>query len=202
VIELLAITDDAGELEPPLRAVRCAGLSVVCAPATNGEVDAEALWRREAVIERLMEDRDLLPVRYGTVVQDEQAAAAAVAPRSEALARALDRVRGAVELSVRAVAAGGDDAKAAGHVSGRDYLRDHAARERLARALHEPLAAAARDSVLHDGPGVLRAAYLVDRGRVDGFVALFRELQREHRELAVVCTGPWPPYSFTGGRES
>jgi hypothetical protein len=199
VIELLAITDDATPLEPPLRAVRCDGLSVVCAPAAEGEVDAEALWKREAVVERLMEDRDLLPVRYGTVVQDERAAVAAVAPQSEALARALDRVRGAVELAVRAVAADAQPAEPAAGASGRDYLRERVAHERLARALHEPLAAAARDSVVQDGPGVLRAAYLVARGDVDGFVTLFRALQREHQALAIVCTGPWPPYSFTGG---
>jgi hypothetical protein len=197
VIELLAITDDATPLEPPLRAVRCDGLSVVCAPAAEGEVDAEALWKREAVIERLMEDRDLLPVRYGTVVQDERAAVAAVAPQSEALARALDRVRGAVELAVRAVAA-----RPTAGASGREYLRERVAHERLARAVHEPLAAAARDSVVHEGPGVLRAAYLVARGDVDAFVTLFRALQREHQELAIVCTGPWPPYSFTDGGET
>jgi hypothetical protein len=199
VIELLAITDDATPPEPPLRAVRCDGLSVVCAPAREGEPDAEALWEREALLERLMEDRDLLPVRFGTVVADERAAVAAVAPRSEALARALDRVRGAVELSVRAVA---ERAGEAPPESGGEYLRARVADERLARALHEPLAALARDSAILDGPEALRAAYLVDRGGVDVFVEAFRRLQREHSELSVVCTGPWPPYSFTGTGES
>ena len=51
-----------------------------------------------------MEQRALLPVRFGTLVADDAAAAAAVAGRGEALAGALRRVRGAVELSVRAVA--------------------------------------------------------------------------------------------------
>jgi hypothetical protein len=194
VIELLAITDDARPLEPPLRAVRCDGLSVVCAPATEGEIDAEALWAREATLERLMADRDLLPVRYGTVVADDRAAVAAVAPQSEALARALDRVRGAVELSVRAIAAGDRPHEGVG---GRDYLRERIADGRLARLLHEPLAAIARDGVIQDGPHVLRAAYLVERERVEAFVAQFRRLQHRHRELAIVCTGPWPPYSFT-----
>ena len=42
----------------------------------------------------------------------------------------------------------------------------------------------------------LRAAYLVDRAHVDAFVAAVRALQREHAGLSVLCTGPWPPYSF------
>jgi hypothetical protein len=194
VIELVAITDDAGPLEPPLQAVRCGGLSVVWAPAAEGEADAETLWRREAQLERLMEQRDLLPVRYGTRVADEQAAVAAVAPRGEALARALDHVRGAVELSVRAVARDGELPTE----SGRAYLRERVARERLAERLHEPLTAAARDAAIHDGPELLRAAYLVDRAEVDAFVAVVRSLQAEHGELSVLCTGPWPPFSFTG----
>lgn len=195
MIELLAITDDATPPDPPLLTIRCDGLSVVCAPAREGEPGAEDLWQREAQLERLMEDRDLLPVRFGTVVADERAAVAAIAPRSEALARALDRVRGAVELSVRAMA----NRAAAPAASGAGYMRERVADERLARRIHEPLAALARDSVLLDGPEPLRAAYLVERGAVDAFVELFRGLQQEHRELAVVCTGPWPPYSFTDG---
>jgi Gas vesicle synthesis protein GvpL/GvpF len=198
VIELIAITDDDTPPEPPLRTIRCDGLSVVCAPAREGEADAEALWQREEQLERLMESRDLLPVRFGTVVADENAAVAAIAPRGEALARALDRVRGAVEVSVRAVAQRPSETPAAG---GAEYLRERVAEERVARRVHEPLAALARDSVLLDGPEALRAAYLVERGGVGRFVELFRELQREHPELAVVCTGPWPPYSFTDGEE-
>jgi len=196
VIELLAITDGtAVQPEPPLRAIDCDGVSVVCAPAREGEPDAEALWEREALLERLMEERDLLPVRFGTVVEDERAAAEAIAPRSADLAAALERVRGAVELSVRAVANRGKSPAEGGG----DYLRERVAMDRVARAVHEPLAALARDSVVLDGPEVLRAAYLVERGEVGAFVERFRELQREHQDLATVCTGPWPPYSFAEG---
>jgi hypothetical protein len=196
VIELVAVTDDPTPPEPPLRAVPCDGVSVLCAPAREGEPDAEALWEREALLERLMEDRDLLPVRFGTVVADERAAAEAISPRSDELARALERVRGAVELSVRAV----ENEPGGQAASGSEYLEGRIAGERRARAVHEPLAAIARDSAVLDGPEALRAAYLVDRREVDAFVERFRGLQREHRELSVVCTGPWPPYSFTGSR--
>lgn len=195
MIELLAITDDAAAPpEPPLRAVPCDGVSVLCAPAREGEPDAEVLWEREALLERLMEERNLLPVRFGTVVEDERAAVAAIAPRSAELAETLERVRGAVEVSVRAIA----NREKASVEGGAEYLRDRIATDRLAHALHEPLAALSRDSVVLDGPEALRAAYLVERGEVGAFVERFRELQREHRELEVVCTGPWPPYSFTG----
>jgi hypothetical protein len=68
VIELLAITDDGTPPAPPLRAVRAGRLSVVCVPAGEEQLTADALWRREALLEQLMEDRDVLPVRFGTRV--------------------------------------------------------------------------------------------------------------------------------------
>jgi hypothetical protein len=54
----------------------------------------------------------------------------------------------------------------------------------------------ARRSVVLPGPELLRAAYLVDRDAVDRFVALVRRLEESHAHLNMVCTGPWPPYSF------
>ncbi len=186
MIELLAITDDATPPQPPLRLVPAGRVSVLVTPADDGgeraagaepAADAEALWRRESLLEELMRERALLPVRYGTRVADEAAAAAAVAPRDAELAAALDRVRGAVEVSVRAVAP------------------DRAVTD-APEAVHERLSAAAREHARLDGPEPLRAAYLVDTAAVDGFVATVRELQHEHPGLSILCTGPWPPYSF------
>jgi hypothetical protein len=198
VIELYAITDDPAPPAPPLRAVRCNGLTALCAPAEppQRELTADALWRREELVEALMAERDLLPVRFGTLVSDERAAARAVAERHDELVARLDRVRGAVELAVRAHPRAPEREVAPGADSGRDYMRAKARRAEVARLLHEPLAFVARDSVVQPGPELLRAAYLVDRADVESFLALVRRLQEAHEGLDVLCTGPWPPYSF------
>lgn len=200
MIELLAITDDATPPEPPLMAVRSGGLSALCAPAEDEPVTADTLWRREAVLEGLMEDRDLLPVRFGTRVADEEAAALAVAERRDELAAGLERVRGAVEISLRVHAPAPADAPPPDAATGREYLREKATRTQAAARLHEPLAALARAAVVRPAPELLRAAYLVERGAVEPFVARVRELQREHPALSLLCTGPWPPYSFAEER--
>ncbi len=44
------------------------------------------------------------------------------------------------------------------------------------------------------------AAYLVDSDRTDEFVAGVRDLGTAIEDAELVCTGPWPPYSFVGGR--
>jgi Gas vesicle synthesis protein GvpL/GvpF len=195
VIELYAITDDPAPPAPPLRAVRSDGLTVLCAPAEQRELTAEVLWNHEAVVESLMEERDLLPMRFGTLVEDDEAAVRALVERREELRTSLDRVRGAVELAVRVEAAAPNEPTPGG-ATGAEYIRAKAHRTEAARLLHEPLAYLARESVVRPGPELLRAAYLVDREAVEGFVGLVRRLQETHEGLQVLCTGPWPPYSF------
>jgi hypothetical protein len=195
VIELYAITDDPSPPDPPLRAVQSDGLTVLCAPAERREMTAEVLWRHEEVVESLMEERDLLPMRFGTLVEDDEAAVRALDERREELKASLERVRGAVELAVRAEAAGDREDTPAGP-SGTDYMRAKAHRTEAARLLHEPLDFLARESIMQPGQELLRAAYLVDRDAVEGFVGLVRRLQATHEDLRILCTGPWPPYSF------
>lgn len=195
MIELYAITDDPSPPEPPLRAVRSDGLTALCAPAERRELTAEVLWRHEEVVESLMEERDLLPMRFGTLVEDDEAAVRALDEQRDELKLSLDRVRGAVELAVRAEADPPSEGTAS-LLSGTQYMRAKAHRTEAARLLHEPLAFLARESVMQPGPELLRAAYLVDREAVKGFVGLVRRLQATHEDLHILCTGPWPPYSF------
>ena len=102
MIELFAIT--RADAPPPpdrLRAISAgAGLVAVVAPVEEQQVSAEALWRHEELVEALMADRDVLPVRFGTRFHDEEEAAQAVAAQRATLTTALERVQGAVELSV------------------------------------------------------------------------------------------------------
>jgi hypothetical protein len=195
VIELYAITDDPAPPAPPLRAVQSDGLTALCAPAEQRELTAEVLWEHEAVVESLMEERDLLPMRFGTLVEDDEAAVRALEERREELRSSLDRVRGAVELAVRVEASAPNEPTPNG-TTGAEYIRAKTHRTEAARLLHEPLAFLAREGVVQPGPEVLRAAYLVDREAVESFVGLVRRLQETHEGLQVLCTGPWPPYSF------
>ena len=206
MIQLYAITDHPGPALPdvaPLKLVPSDGLAAVCAPAGSREITPEALWRHEEVVEALMRDRDLLPVRYGTHLESAPAAAQVVADRHDELAAALDRVRGAVELSVRVAredaprqaGGGGDDG--AGYM--RAKARDAAQREAALRTVHEPLSMLAREDrrlAGRSGDELFRAAYLVDRPAVAGFTSLVARLERAHPALRLLCTGPWPPYSF------
>lgn len=190
MIELLAITDCGGPpLPAPLESVEAHGLAAVCAPAEERHVSAEALWRHEEALDGLMGERDLLPVRYGTCLENTAAAARALEEHHDEWQAALERVRGAVELSLRVMG------EAAEPSSGTEYLRGRAE----VRALQAPLEDMARACVRRPARAageLLRAAYLLDPERLDGFVERVAALQAQNPRLSLLCTGPWPPYSF------
>ena len=158
----------------------------------------DALWIHELVIERLMTDRAVLPMRFGTKFADDDALHEVLAGRQQEFLTALDRVRGRVELGIRALQPH-EAQHVATPVSGRAYLESKLRDGREAAALHEPLAALAAASTRHAArpDELLRASYLVDTEAVPRFRATVERLQRNDADVAVLCTGPWPPYSFT-----
>jgi Gas vesicle synthesis protein GvpL/GvpF len=206
MIELYAITDPPGPPLPDRAAARVlpsGRLAVVYAPAAGVEASADALWRHEELVEALMEQADLLPFRYGTRCEDEDAAERHVQEREAELSAALERIRGAVELSVRVRFAELPDAPRGGGDSAGDYVAAKARAAGLERAVSDavygPLRLVARASRQRaaDSPSEpLRAAYLVDRDRIEEFALLVARLQESRPDLRLLCTGPWPPYSF------
>jgi gas vesicle protein GvpL/GvpF len=93
-------------------------------------------------------------------------------------------------------------ARAPAATGGGQYLRAKLSTARTVTALHETLAAlavAARRWPERAPSELLRASYLVERPAVPEFRGAVERLQREHPEAALLCTGPWPAYSFVDG---
>jgi gas vesicle protein GvpL/GvpF len=139
------------------------------------EPEPAALLDHDRVVYSLMEHGAVLPMRFGTVLGDEDEVRSLLLTRRKELREMLARVRGRVEFGVR-----GEQPKA---TSGRDYL--HAKLE--TRRSLAPLAELAVDTRVRRKD----TAYLVD----SDLAAAFRE---RARSLKLALSGPWPPYSFTG----
>jgi hypothetical protein len=213
VIWVYAVCERTGLRLPPVRGLAQASLEGIAegqllAVASRHERVPEepaldALWVHERVMEALMADRAVLPMRFGARLPDVGAVKAALAARQEPLLAALDRVRGRVELAVRAIQPAADAPAPLAPVcrgAGREYLRARLRRRLSGASLHEPLAAvavAARRWPELAPDELLRASYLVEQPTVARFRGAVERLQREHPEAALLCTGPWPAYSFT-----
>jgi Gas vesicle synthesis protein GvpL/GvpF len=189
----------------PLCAVGNGSLAAICSWGARAEPTEEALWQHEAVAEALMEERTILPARFGIAFFDEARLREELARREEELSSSLRRVAGCVELGLRVLREPNDTKLelAGSERSGRAYMRARLeARSRAteaARAVHEPLArlaVASRMRVLMTDRLLLSACYLVRREGLPRFRAELDGLTVEQPELQLLCTGPWPPYSF------
>jgi hypothetical protein len=196
----------------PLRALGDHGLvAVISDHDTRPAFTEDALWAYEHAVERLMSHHVVLPARFGSTFETESAVRGLLLDRCEELTAAFERVRGAVELGVRAswpIAQGGS--KVTGPNAGTAYMLgrlevDRRAREIAARVdpVLGELARMSSCRVLVRPTVPVAAAYLVEHERVHEFVARVQELDATIEGAELVCTGPWPPYSFVegGGRD-
>lgn len=170
------------------------------------EPTPDALSAYEQTVRRLMERGAILPAQFGSVVEGETAVLELLRRRRKDLVARLQRVRGAVEIGLRASWRDGFRMPAeARSQSGTSYLRDRLELRQSARRVAtelEPLGALARSSrrAIAPRPDLpVLDSYLVDSGRVSEFVALVEQLDDRLDEVELVCTGPWPPYSFAEG---
>jgi hypothetical protein len=203
-----------GLAQAPLDGVREGDLLAVISRHVHppGDPALDALWVHERVVERIMADRAVLPMRFGNKLADDDELRRLLAARQQELLATLDRVRGKVEVGVRVmqplgVPSAADELtaelSASIATSGREYLeaklRNGRRFERETAALHEPLAKLAVDvsrQPVRASEELLRASYLIETGVVARFRATVERLQRTHPGVAILCTGPWPPYSF------
>lgn len=168
-----------------------------------GARGSDGLLRQEMVLEALMRDRTVLPLRFGTVLEDTAALQDMMITRRDEWLVTLKRVRGCVEMAVRAGVPTTRTSPNEAAESGAEYLRrrghENANAALLTRTVHARLAeiSSASEAQSNAGEGAqLTASYLVPTPGVDGFKLAVTRLAEEDPGLAITCTGPWPPYSF------
>lgn len=212
--------DVCGIAEEPLSFVANGRLIAACSSHDGSGVPptAENVLQHERAVERLMREAVLLPARFGTAVQDDDAVRELLRAHGTELIEALERVRGCDELGVRVLQATGPEGREVAEessppTSGRQYMLRRMAAERLAteaqhrsEAIHQDLSSLSQASTHRRAAGfLLTGAYLVRRDGVNLFRSRVGELGAANPDLRLLCTGPWPPYNFAprlNGREA
>jgi hypothetical protein len=224
----------------PLEVVEHRGLAAVISTVDLAEYGEEGLrqnlenlqWLEnaarghDAAIQAVAALAPTAPLRLATICRDDDGVRDRLDEWHDALHRALDRIEGRSEWSVKVLTnpraaqpVGADSAGAAGSgpVSGADYLRrkkaeadhrlnDDARAADVALTVHETLAAAAvanrrlpaQDPRLTGRAGTmtLNGAYLVDNDAAEQFAGHVDELAARFPDVVIDRAGPWPPYSF------
>jgi hypothetical protein len=151
----------------------------------------------------------VLPMRFGTAVDDEAELRSLLLSRRDEFLDGLCRIDGACEMGLRIVLSNGasvpadscptDPSPSAYLASRRSLYEGVDAVSRLANQTVEQLVEQLRDGyrvwrqLPSLSPDVVRLAFLVDRGGVEAF-----RRRLEQCEQSCVVLGPWPPYSFVG----
>jgi gas vesicle protein GvpL/GvpF len=179
------------------------------------------------VLQRVMEQTDVLPLRLPGIHRDLESLKHAMAAEKDLLVRALGRVREKFEIGVKVFQGPATPKPEEEHSprSGRDYLMRRAAKgkekEEARRQLHEAVVSLhgrladeaveattnpPQDPVLsgREEPMLLNAAYLVEREAEDSFFTLVEQVAREYASAGVHVepSGPWPPYNFSALAET
>jgi Gas vesicle synthesis protein GvpL/GvpF len=216
VIHLYGLVQDLEELPAvpgidgaPLERRRIEGFDLVVSRSKRElpEVSEEAVLMHANVVEELMgRSRAVLPARFGRAFTSEEELSDAVKTKARVLACGLTRVRGCFEFGLRVLAREPRRDDSPG-TSGSEYMRARLAeaheRDRLSEELHEPLARLSRASARFGGASgdMVHAAYLVAEEDAEAFRERVCSIESAYPGLAVVCTGPWPPYTFADGED-
>jgi gas vesicle protein GvpL/GvpF len=224
----VASTPGVGPYKAPLRTVTHGSLCAVVSDVPSGDLAAtrEDLFRHTEILQSLMHGTTLLPMRFGTIMPDDDTVVSRLLDaRSDELEQLLEELDGKVELTLRAVyhesvfAEVVADSPEIGRLNERiqaqtpeagyyDRIRLgelvasslQAKRESDAGTIIDRLQSHAVDVMIGEPQherAVLNAAFLVDESRIEQFDAAAEAIAREHAErMRFRYTGPVPPFSF------
>ncbi len=175
--------------------------------------DADAVMAFEAVVEWFLSRcRSLVPVRFGSVLPDDEAAARALRERAPEYQRLLQRLSDTFEIGIRIlpVKVPEPPAPPATAQSGaawleqrREYFRKRDAAvshfDAVSAQLRSELAGAFLRTREEAKPEMLSLYFLVARHQADSFLERATGVILPGFRLLV--SGPWPPYNFVDGRE-
>jgi hypothetical protein len=182
--------------------------------------DVRAHWR---VLEQAFEQGAVLPVRFGTVMENEDAVRVRLlGPNVDRLASLLEEMAGLIQLNLKgqydedsllreivrdtpAVAQLRERVARTGSLPEQMALGQHVEREiaqrraqdtALVRRTLDPLAVTAREEQVSH-PNAFNLAFLVDRDRTDLFSeAVGRVREQLQGRVEIRYVGPVPPFSF------
>jgi hypothetical protein len=170
---------------------------------------AVTLRAQDMVLRRLCAAVDaLLPVRFGTLLADDAALAESLAPRQPELARAMGRISGCEQMTLRVwgeapaaapLAAAVEGGPGTQYLVGRRRAREWARRVPELEPARPGLADLVREERVerHDRPPLLvTVQHLVPRAAVRPYIDAIDGARGRLRPWRVSVTGPWPAYAF------
>lgn len=152
------------------------------------------------VLQELGRAAPVLPVRFGTVLDDVAQLRELIRERGPAWRERLSYVEGHVELLVHAYDDQAPRPSPASSGSGREYLLSRAAARRHSETMYDELTALldqhSRETRRLRGDGEVRVACLVPADGIEKLRLALDTWAEAQDGRRVTTTGPWPPFTF------
>jgi hypothetical protein len=193
------------ELAVGVEIVRAGGLCAAVERLADPPALSEATLRRQhAIVVALSRATDaILPVRFGALVEPDELAEI-VRLRRGVLRRALQRVRGQEQMTLRLFGPAVARVSARHSTTGTEYLRSRVEASRpaltpAARSLVEAVRTLVTAQRIDAGRGAVQLTihHLVPRGNGPRYARrIASEAVRMAPPPAIAVSGPWPPFAF------
>ena len=187
--------------------------------AGTGTLDQQSILEHARVVSECFRNTTVLPFRFGTVFNNDEALRRAVRANRRAFLESVSRLRGKAEMHLKLIVKDGTVREAIADKElpatvGREYLsklREQATRQRerqtKARALSvqvhklfHPLEEEVSCKKVDSGGMLIDIAHLIDHKSVEKYQNRFSSAARQLKDCELVISGPWPPYHFTPGK--
>jgi hypothetical protein len=180
-----------------------------------GELEQKAVLEHARVVGECFRTTTVLPFRFGTVFETDEAIRRAVRANRKAFLESVTQLRGKSEMHLKVMVRDGSaqvvtDTELPAAV-GSEYLtrlRLKATRERerqtKARALSvqvhklfNPLQEEVSCKKIETGALLIDIAHLIDSSTIPKYQNRYTMAVRQLKDCQVLISGPWPPYHFT-----
>ena len=185
------------------------------------DLGQKALLQHAHVVSECFKHTTVLPFRFGTVFDNDDALRRAVRLNRKAFTESVSRLKGKAEMHLKLLIKDGSLRQALEEIElpltvGSEYLsklREKAARQRerqtKARALSvqvhkifDPLEQDVCCRKVQTGGMLIDIAHLIEHKQVEKYQNRYQTATRHLPGIEVVMSGPWPPYHFIPGKRS
>jgi hypothetical protein len=184
----------------------------------NHTLDDKAVLDHARVVSTCFRHGTVLPFRFGTIFDSDEALRQAVRTNRRAFGRSVARLRGKAEMHLKLVVRDGSLRDALTDIQlpdtvGGEYLiklREKASRERerqtKARALSvqvhkmfNPLEEEISCKRMNTDGMLIDIAHLIDSKSVEKYQNRYSSAAKQLKNCEISVSGPWPPYHFLPG---
>jgi hypothetical protein len=151
------------------------------------------------VLQRIFAQAVIIPFRFPTIVESEDALRQFVESRAAEYGSALKRLRSKVQMDVRIIFKAPENVNSSSSKSGREYLEGRRERYQQAQSVMDEFRhvsnSLAEEWIQRDTPSGIRSFALVDRSALAVFLERIGSVVTP-ADISARVTGPWPPSEF------